>query len=463
MGSRRRQRHVFSTVRASRRGVPAVLALAALAALGCSSTASAAESPRGLHVISMGGGISPHAIVLADDGTPWFTASKFDPFSGPGPDLLVHVTADGRVDRYHLPKNEEANVFLIAWGTDGALWAVDEAIHGLIRVTPDGSYARFRDVWAHSSETLDDPPSIIAGPGGMIWLGDRAKHRIVSVAADGSTRVVATLEKRANPDLLAIGPDGSVWFSESFGYGLRRVLPDGRVEAVRFRNSEIRSASVAPNGDVWFIRSKSGKEALGRRTELAKRTDLVRIDREGRVTEFRAPRLAGPSITVATDGTVWIASVDGEDLNGDTVALGVVGRMDAAGHFERIYRAPPWTVNDIIAAPDGRLWLLYREAERLLPKPEFAAWLPPNPCLSRRRISLHLHSRRGNPIRSVRLSVQGRLPRTFHSRDPSIPIDLRGYLPGAVGVTLKIRTTHRSYVRHHVYHTCTSQTKTASN
>jgi hypothetical protein len=126
--------------------------------------------------------------------------------------------------------------------------------------------------------------------------------------------------------------------------------------------------------------------------------------------------------------------------------------MDGSGRFKRIFRAPGWFVNDIRPAADGRVWLIYEDVNF----DSRGAWLPPNPCLSRRRMSLHLHSRRGDPIRSVRLSVQGRLPRTFHGRDPSIPIDLGGYLPGAVGVTFKFRTAHRRDVRHRVYHTCTS-------
>jgi streptogramin lyase len=438
----------FPTAARFRGGVSAVLAVAALTMLGSLHTASGAESPRGLHVISIGN-INPFAVVLAADGTPWFTASKYDPISGHGADLLINVTADGRVLRYHLPKSGETFGFFIAWGADGAFWAVDEAIGGLLRATPDGRYTRFRDVWATRetlAETLDiGTPNIIAGPDGRIWLGDRAGHRIVSVAADGSTRVVATLGGRAEPDLLATGPDGSVWFSQVLGKGLRRVLPDGRVEAVRYPNSEIRGATVAPNGDVWFIRSNIVDQTI------VKRTDLVRIDGGGRVTEFRAPRLVPTAITAAADATVWIAGLDGNGLARGDVA-GVLARMDKTGRFTRIFRAPGWGEADVRAAPDGRLWLLYENGY----DGDSVAWLPPNPCLSRRRILVHLHSRHGDPIRRVRLSVQGRLPRTFHDREPSIPIDLRGYLPGAVSVTLKIRTAHRRYTRHRVYHTCAS-------
>jgi hypothetical protein len=430
-GSRLRQRHALAGPHRRRRRAAAVLAVAALTALGSPHTASGAESSRGLHVVSTGA--PDEGLVLASDGTPWFTASH----------AVVHVTADGRVVRYPLPANGEWDFAPAAWGADGALWEVDDAINGLIRVAPDGRSTRFRDVWAtpKTRDKFDVPLTMIAGPDGRLWLD--YQHRILSVAADGPARVVATLGARVDPQLWATGPDGSVWFTPEVSLedaGLQRVLPDGHVEAVRYPNSEIDSASVASNGDVWFTRS------MDRGTNV-ERTDLVRIDRAGRGTEFRGPRLRPESIAAATDGTVWIAGGDANNLRDEVLA-----RMDRTGHFQRIYRSPGWEWSiDMRAAPDGRLWLVIENDAS-----SWKAWLPPNPCLSRRRISLHLHSRRGNPIRSVRLSVQGRLPHTFHGRHPSIPIDLRGYLPGAVGVTLKIRTAHRRYVRHRVYHTCTS-------
>jgi streptogramin lyase len=123
---------------------------------------------------------------------------------------------------------------------------------------------------------------------------------------------------------------------------------------------------VAPNGDFWFIRwtLRAGLDSI-------KRTDLVRIDSQGRVARFRAPILDASYIAVAADGTVWIA--------GD----GGLARMDPAGHFQRIPRAPDWQeVGPIVTAPDGRVWLIFG-----LYRPR-AAWLPPNPCLSRRQVTL---------------------------------------------------------------------------
>jgi len=126
---------------------------------------------------------------------------------------------------------------------------------------------------------------MVAGPDGRLWLDH--DNRILSVAAGSPPRVIATLGRLFEPVLLVAGPDGSVWFSLVGGTddrftGLQRVLPDGRVEAPRYRNSDIESASVAPNGDVWLLRSIVADF-------IAERTDLVRIDRAGRVTEFPAP------------------------------------------------------------------------------------------------------------------------------------------------------------------------------
>ena len=407
-------------------GVSAVLAVAALTALLSAQTASGAESSRGLHVISTD--FTEPELVLASDGTPWFADY----------DRVVHITSDGRVVSYHLPPSTQIGP--AAWGADGALWATDEAVRGLIRVAPDGQKTRFRDVWA-TRKTDIAPCCMIAGPDGRLWLD--YKNRLLSVAAAGPPRVIATVDRQYEPVLLATGPDGSVWFSMVGGplaeyTGLQRVLPDGHVEAMRYRNSDIENASVAPNGDVWFIRSIVNDYDI-----IPERTDLVRIDRGGRVSEFRAPHIALESIAAAADGTVWTAGIIGRPGN----VVGVLARMNPTGRFDRVFRAPKWEVNQMRAAPDGRLWLW----------DDFggvAAWLPPNPCLSRRRITVHPHSRRGDAIRNVRLSVQGRLPRTFHGRRRSIPIDLRGYLPGAVGVTLKIRTAHRRRTRHLVFHTC---------
>ena len=398
-------------------GLNAVLLLVALA---CAQAASGAGSERGLRVIATD---DFSAMTLSSDGTPWF-AGFYD-------HRVTHVTEGGRVTRYRLPMVDPG---FITWGVDGALWMRDENFGGFARMTPDGHVTRYRYIWATQDTLGGTPPgNIIRGPDGTVWFGDRERHRITSVASDGSTRVVARVDRRIGPELLATGGDGSVWFHSLSGgamldNGLGRVRPDGHVEAMRYRTSEFPAATVAPNGDVWFVRLT--------RAPGKTRTAIMRIDPHGHVTEFRAPELDALSITLAADGAVWLA--------GSSLV-----RMDRTGHFERI-RAAGWETWEVLAAPSGRIWLIVLD-EKLR---NWAGWLPPNPCLSRRRITVHLRSRRGDPIRAVRASVQGRDPFSVRGRNPRVLVDLRGYLPGAVRVTLRVRTAHRRYTRHRVFHTC---------
>jgi virginiamycin B lyase len=397
----------------------------ALAAFVCCDAALGSESERGLNVVQLGD-VWPYATVLAPDGSTWFAGSED----------LTHVTADGRVVRHPLPVRTD--MFSMAWGPDGALWAIDEDIGGVIRITSDGRYSRYRDLWA-TPDTLyltSPPTSIIAGPDGTVWYADREQPRIMSVASDGTVSVVARLGRSADPELLASGPDGSVWFLEMRSGALARRLPDGRIHVIRSRGRYVSDGTVAPNGDFWFIRLTPDTPYTA-----ILRTEAVRIDAQGRVTSFKAPALEASSIAVAVDGTVWIAGLDG------------MARKTPGGRFERIRRARAWEdIGSMVIAPDGRLWLIFGLG------PVRAGWLPPDPCVSRRQITLHLRSRRVSRIRSATVAVQGQPTRRYPGAKLRIPVDLRGYLPGEVQVTIRVRTANGRYTRHRLFHTCATAT-----
>jgi streptogramin lyase len=313
------------------------------------------------------GNLKPYTLALDNNGTPWFAGSA----------NAAHVTSDGRVIRFQLPIHRDVSA--MAWGADNALWISDEDIGGLTRMTPDGHVSRFAEVWGTKHPFYDFPPgTVIPGPDGRIWLADRNRHRVVSVAADGSVRVVARLLQRVDPDLMATAPDGSVWFLDlgpaydNPGWpvhgGIGRILPDGSLEPMRYRTHLITAGTVAANGDLWFLLD-------GRAGDFEPRTNLVHVSAAGRVTQVRTPIGYASAVTVSPDGAVWIAGAG-------------VARMNPGGRLERIRRPGGWQdVNPIVAAPDGRIWLIFG-FDRY-----HAAWLPPNPCLSRRQITMHLRAR----------------------------------------------------------------------
>jgi hypothetical protein len=383
---------------------------------------SMGETPSGLHVVPLGG-VSVYTAALDSNGTPWVAGSAD----------ATHVGADGRVVRYRLPL--KADSLASAWA-GGAFWIVDEDIHGVTRVTADGRYTRYPGVWGATNPADEYAPSgITEGPDRTLWLEDPQRHRIVSVASDGAVRTVTPLRADVLIDFIGADADGSVWYTDfrraeaSFDPhgGISRILPDGRVvEVFRDRRSIIVDGTVAPNGDVWCIVLDHA---------YAEGLLLMRIDRQGRIIRFPSPT-APFEIAVARDGTIWLFG-------------NVLARINPDGRVVRM-RHPSFRYPDFgpfFFGPDGRLWFGFGLRSRF-------AWMSPNPCLSRRRVTVHLHARRGNPIRSVRVIIPGQLSRTVRGRDPTILVDLRGYLPATVPVILKVRAAHRNYTQRRSFRTC---------
>jgi hypothetical protein len=382
--------------------------------------ATQAETPPGLRVVPLGG-MWVYTAALDSDGEPWLAGSAD----------VRHVMADGRVVRHRLPYR--GDTYVSTWA-HGAYWMVDEEIGGVVRMTPDGRVTRYPAIWGPDGWFDHSPGDMIEGPDGTVWLDDRDDHLLLSVASNGAVRTVARLIRDdVWIDFLGVGGDGSVWFSDTRNWvggdgfgdphgGIARVLPDGRIEPFRFRRSVIYGGTIAPNGDLWFIRR-------------TRRIDIVRIDPRGRLTSFRSPLPGAREIAVGADGAIWVAG-------------GSLARIGPGGHVVKM-RHPSLASGTwlLLAGQDGRVWLGFGARYRF-------GWVPRNPCLSRRRIMLHLHSGRADPIRTVRVIVPGQLPRTVRGHKLAIPVDLRGYLPATVRVTLKVRSAHRAFTRLRTFRTC---------
>jgi streptogramin lyase len=144
-----------------------------------------------------------------------------------------------------------------------------------------------------------------------------------------------------------------------------------------------RAATVAPDGDVWFIDNDSGGAFVGR------------MDSRHHVTRYdvpNAPQLLGSQIAVAANGTVWLGTyqgtgitriapdglvtsfpVPGDDVNGLTLGpdgnvwftqpdLGYFGKMTPDGLVTR-YQASSYPYE--MAAAGGQVWFAEDAANRI--------------------------------------------------------------------------------------------------
>jgi streptogramin lyase len=300
-------------------------------------------------------------------------------------------------------------------------------------LTPDGAYTTYPRLLMTDLEYDLPATSIIAGPDGNVWVGDREHRRIVSIDRDGVAHVVAQLPRGSDPEVLITDRHGDVWFNNRWThpgthprYAVSRILADGRIDAARYSSQEFTPAAEDQGGNVWYVRS--GKQ-------------LARIDSSGAVTRFDVPLHYLNTVAVAPDGTIWAGGTHG------------LTRLDDHGRFQPIRRATYWEVSSLYPAPDGRLWLTYFTADYN----EHAAWLPPNPCLSRRRITVHLRARQHDPILRATVIVRGRRAGRTFRRPRTVDIDLRGYLPGRARVRIEITSQHRRYTLNRVFRTCATR------
>ena len=267
-------------------------------------------------------------------------------------------------------------------------------------MTPDGRLSAFKRV-ASAANT-----DIIARPDGSMWFSDPYAHRIRAIAPDGAARdIEAQVPADAEPQHMAAMPDGSVWYSDSRDDGgLGRVWPDGTVTLMFYGQArDITRIAAGPGGDLWFLTGRDPAQDGG--------PAIGRVTSSGEVASYRLPRGSMPAdISVAPDGTVWVANSGGADFG--------VGRLRPDGKLTLFRGGPIEEAEHVAAAHDGRTWFT-STGNRL-------GWLPANACASRRRFTLTLgpiqaselarRMRRSRPGGDLRASPQ------FPSPGP-----LRGY------------------------------------
>jgi predicted alpha-1,2-mannosidase len=149
-------------------------------------------------------------------------------------------------------------------------------------------------------------------------------------------------------------------------------------------------------------------------------------------------------------------------------SLSINGRVDRRPWLRLSDLAPGAVLDYAVSATPNRAW----GADPAAAPPSFAAndpsgcqpvtvagptslGLPTRPCVSRRRLTIHLPPIPGQRLRSVTIAINGRRVRVLHRRRWRAPISLVGLPRGRFRVTVTARTTsgRRLTVTRH-YRTC---------
>ncbi len=207
-------------------------------------------------------GSFPEGIMVAADGTVWFTEqnahqiAKLDPQagvvteyhtptanSGPvgitsGPDNNIWFTeafankvgvldpGTGKMQDFAIPTPVSAPLYITS-GPDGALWFVGVRSHKLGRIDPTShAIVEFPLPTAQAG-----PTSLVVGPDGALWVTEFNADKIArfDVKAGKFTDEIPVASHkngpRSGPGILVNGTDGNIWFTETFGNQIGRLNP----------------------------------------------------------------------------------------------------------------------------------------------------------------------------------------------------------------------------------------------
>ena len=160
--------------------------------------------------------------------------------------------------------------------------------------------------------------------------------------------------------------------------------------------------------------------------------------------------VAATSVTVAGEGvytlasdTITLAPAAGFSGTARPVAFRITDAYgqssDAAFAATVLAPAPPTTDTDTETTPT----------------PPVTSTPVTTVCTSRRVLSLNFRAPKGTKLRGVTFKLNGKVQRKLAGDARKLTVDLRGYLPGAVRVTMEAKTTSGRTVRNErVYKTC---------
>jgi len=284
------------------------------------------------------------------------------------PSLIGSITPSGQVTTFPIPDpnfDSDGTATIIA-GADGNIW-FDEASGGgtggptIGRLTPQGQVTIFR-----ASEAVNN---LVAGSDGNIWFTEggsasASPDQALTIPEVGRLTPSGALSEFPIPSLFGyawaspgplIAGAGGVLFATSSQYSyagmVAKVTPSGEISGTLFgpspSNINVDSMVAAPDGSTWLLQTGSGTSEVGR------------ISPTGTVSEFPTNPWTPDAIAVGPDGQIWVT---GASSQGNT---GVLSRISPSGQITNFNpnatgyggASIAGRGGDLIASPDGNLWM----------------------------------------------------------------------------------------------------------
>jgi virginiamycin B lyase len=276
-------------------------------------------------------------VAVAPDGTVWVTEQNRG---------QVDALVGNRLTRYHVEHVfPDAGAFGFGWGPGGALWFTGYPGGTLGRVMPDRAINLFEGR-SDSATTL----GIAQGPDGSMWATDPNLGSLVRIAADGTLSPVIVSHdggQTQRPGFVVDGGDGNMWFTIPDTSQVASVPATGDPTVTRYTvpgHVTPRNIVAAGDGTLWV--SLEDRPALAHVDEATGHVTIVPL------TGVKIPTDGLNDLALAKDGTLWVTTPSATVVHVDPANGRVIEETKIPG---ALY------ADGITVAGDGSVWVAARD------------------------------------------------------------------------------------------------------
>ena len=234
--------------------------------------------------------LEPLGLAVDAEGSAWYTNARAR--------SITRISADGAVTSFPL-STPVARLGRLSVAADGAVWFAEPTTVSVTRLK-DGVFMRYTvGPLSPVGSSNVGPFGVAVDPQGTVWATLQNANKLARIRPDGEMAVFEVPTPRSGLGDLAVDGRGAIWLLESGANKVARFA-GGRFEefSVPTPNAGLTALAVAPDGAAWFTELRAHK--LGR-------------VRDGIITEFTLPRSDARPFGIAVDArnNVWYTDLSG--------------------------------------------------------------------------------------------------------------------------------------------------------